>query len=565
MDVAANIRDTVERSQDNAKRLFFGGGDDDDDDTSSANLGNARAADPSSAAADDDGASSTGRNRASATGASSTANGASTASPTSTFSSIISSLLDPETSSSRTSSSSSSTSSSSSSTSSTPTTTSSSSTLETPSSTRTRPTRTAETTAAPSSTSVVAVTNPNSLATSIQLITSSAAPIASASSTSSHSSSSVGAGPIIGIVAAALAGVVIIAAAIGFLVKKYSKKSDPYDTNPFDADQFRRQSVMLPEGFGSDDGHEPSMTEHRNYGPGSGAGAGGSMNHGYDEMSYAGASASVLGGGAYASSYSHNDGGGPRPPTMFARHNDIHAAGMPTVGAALNTAPVPKLPAMAFGGGDPYSLAGVAGGMHNVSNPYAHLDRHGDAYHQYNNGAAPAAGLDRNGSDGSHRSQQQQQRNYGAPQSEAHETSGRPTSMEQGRSGTPDLPNVQQTYNLGSTTDDDGLEYREYMQHEGANNGRQSAGMNSLLDSYNSHAAGSTSPREQQRDYFFENPHSEGAAPGASSPPPPASLQVRNLTGNGQLHPAGHGQAGQRPISSVSSMQDDDAAYGGVY
>ncbi|PWN29001.1 hypothetical protein BDZ90DRAFT_259064 [Jaminaea rosea] len=540
INIAADIRQNVERSQDNVKRLLFGGGSDDDDGGDSFSSGNAKAASPN------DGDTTT--TRPTTTADTSTTESTSSTSRTRTSSDVL-------TSSSTTQSSSTSSSSSSSSTQE-PTTTSSSSTstTEEPTSTRVRSTRSAETTSAP--TSVVAVTNSNSIATSVQLITSSAAPIQSASATPTSDSNGVGAGPIIGIVAAALAGVVIVAAAIGFLVKKYSKKNDPYETNPFDADQFRRESVMLPEGFESDDGHAPSMTEHRNFGPASGGGAG-SLN-GYEDMGYAGAAAGM--GGAYGSSYSHNDGGAPRPPTMFARHNDAHGPG---VGAVFNKAPVPELPPMAFGGGDPYSLAGVAGGMHNVSNPYAHLDRHGDSYHRYQDPNAASAGLDRSGSDGSHYSsqnqyqQQQAHRQYPTPQSEAHETSGRPTSMEQGRSGTPDLPNVQQTYNLNSD-EDQHHQHQDYM--HSASNGRQSAGLNSLLDNYGQ-GASPASPRDQHAEYF---PASSGASDAASgSAAPPASLQVRNLTG-GHLMPAG-GAQGQRPISTASSMKDDDAAYGGVY
>lgn len=356
-----------------------------------------------------------------------------------------------------------------------------------------------------------------------------------------------------------MAGAVVIAAAIGFLIKKYNKgKADPYEANPFDKDEFRRESVMLPEGFESDDGHR-SMTEHNNYGR--------PPSSGYDDA-YASASANVIGGAAYSnmasSAYTHNESGGPRPPTMFARHNDIHAGApgpfadgprMPAIGAALNTAPTPQLPPMAFGGGDPYSLAGVGGGLHNVSNPYAHLDRNGYMHNnaQYQDVGAPV--LQRNGSGGSGEDRGASRRDDGF------ETSGRPGTSE-GRSGTPDIPNVQQTYALGS---DEG--------HSPSHSNRQSAGASSLLDSYGSQryeAGAHASPAINQ--YQDEDQYQQHYG-GASSPPPPSALQVRNLThgaqgnGNNFLNPSGHGVVGgqQRPLSNASSMVDDDAAYGGVY
>ncbi|CAO1631669.1 unnamed protein product [Sympodiomycopsis kandeliae] len=508
---------------------------------------------------------------ASSDSATSARSSATRASATSTSSSSTSS---DTTSSSSTSSSSSSSSSS---------TSSSMRTSSTPTTTRSSTTRSSSTSEEEEPTSVFSVTDANSLATSVRVITQQPTRIASATATPSNTNDGPGAGPIIGIVAGALAGLVLVAAAVSYLVKWYSNKKsvDPYEANPFDRDEFRRQSVMIPEGFDSDDGH-PSITEHHNYGAST-------YN---DEMAMANsATGASLAGAAAAGSVaaSHNDSGRPRPPTMFARHADAHA---PSVGAAFAQPPVvPQLPQMAFGGGDPYSLAGVAGGMHNVSNPYAHLDR-GNNYDQrfpaghddnrykgfsYNNQGA----LERSGSDGSHGS------GHGAPmspgyasqqmydrhdQQSTYETSGRPGTSE-GRSGTPDIPNVQQTYALGTGSDND---------HDSGSSS-PGLGRNSGLDFYgNEHQQsgprGSWSPpqlfsdqgRAQDDEYYQQTQQQYGNGSRPESFSAAQSLQVRNATGaphaNGQLLPNPHGQsAGARPISTASSMQDDDAAYGGVY
>lgn len=615
---AQNIRDTVERSQDHhakleARLIGFGNagsGDDDTTDSTGGGGGRTGAGEGSNAG----GRAAGGESTTSTTGRGS-GSGSGTGSDSDTSTGGRATALAPTrpaTTSSSSSTSSASSSSSSSSSSATPTTTSSSSssssterTSSTPtatSSSSTRTSRTSEELDLP--TSATSVTDANSLATSVRVITQSPTRIASATATPSNTNDGPGAGPIIGIVAGALAGLVLVAAAVSYLVKWYGKKKDvdPYEANPFDRDDFRRQSVMIPDGFDSDDGHGLGRTSPEYHG----------HNTYNDEMVMAnGASSASLGGGAAtaaalgaggaavaASSSSHNgDAGRPRPPTMFARHQDAHA---PSVGAVFNQPPVvPQLPPMAFGGGDPYSLAGVAGGMHNVSNPYAHLDRgHGDQqnlpqrYNSYRSGSNGSNELAHSPtgmvmSPGSYaRPGLDHNEEYGQ---RTHETSGRPGTAE-GRSGTPDIPNVQQTYALGGGESEDGHAHNsgESGSHGGnspvlGGSGRQSGfDFNDRALSPSQGARGSWSPPQLFSDqgratmttsdddaaYFAQMQQQYGgASPRPESIGAAQSLQVRNLTG-GQQQAANHlmpNPHDQRPRSTASDFVDDDAAYGGVY
>lgn len=430
-----------------------------------------------------------------------------------------------------------------------------------------------------SRTSIVPIT-----ATAVVTATPTPSVAAAAASTTPKSSSS-SAGPIIGIVAGALVGVVVLSGLIGFLFKKYRKQDDPYEANPFDRDTFQRHSAMIPDHYESDEGHggaggmSPEMAEHyqqyNNFGPqyesGISAGAAGAM-------------------GAMAA---HNENGGPRPPTMFAKHaagvqqnqpqvggyykdgdfsnqvpampahSDYHAPPVaafanhhadqqyleePGFGPGRAISPAPQLPPLAAFGGDPYSIAGVGRGQqqpHNVVNPYAHLDRsHGapgfspgsviphhtgsgsgsvssgsesaDQRHASINAAeALAAGLAHQSS--LNRSVSPQ---HSAP---AYDTAGRPGTSE-GRSGTPDIPNVQQTYALPG--DSAALRTSSSSQDEAA-----------LRNPFDNPA-----PHHVQQ----HNDH---------------QLSVRNLV----PHSAGGLSAGQRPVSTASSFADPEDAYGGVY
>ncbi|TKY88035.1 hypothetical protein EX895_003131 [Sporisorium graminicola] len=486
-------------------------------------------------------------------------------------------------------------------------TTSSSSSTSTPSTSSS--TRSSSSSSSSSSTSIVPIT-----ATAVVTATPTGN-LSAASASATPKSSSSSAGPIIGIVAGALVGVVVLSGLIGFLFKKYRKQDDPYESNPFDRDAFQRHSAMIPDHFESDEGHggsggmSPEMSEHyqqyNNFGPqyesGISAGAAGAM-------------------GAMAA---HNETGGPRPPTMFAKHaagvqqnqpqvgayykdgdfnnqmpslpphSDYHA---PPVAAFANhhadqqyldepgfgqghrsISPAPQLPPLAAFGGDPYSIAGVGRGQqqpHNVANPYAHLDRshsgaamnagsfvpgsivspghHGsgsvssgsesaDQRHASINAAeALAAGL----------AHQSSLNRSASPKHDAtmYDTAGRPGTSE-GRSGTPDIPNVQQTYAVPG---------------DGAGGHRISAGSQDMLN------GGRVSPSGAALRNPFDNPapHHQQAQPQQQQQQQQQQLSahqlsVRNLVPN---HAGAGGlSAGQRPVSTASSFADPEDAYGGVY
>lgn len=367
---------------------------------------------------------------------------------------------------------------------------------------------------------------------------------ASSSTATSKPSNGVGVGPIIGIVAGALAGIAVIAVIVGYLFKKYGRKEDPYEADPFSPDDFRRQSAMLPDTYEHDDGYN-DMSEYQNASPfGNDAGYGaGAAGYGAG----AGATAAVAAGGAgvgaaglaAASSFrSQNESRGPRPPSMFEKHINSQAArynsGEP-MGAIYDDEHIsPQLPAMAFGGSDPYTTAGV-GRSHqqmdnNINNPYAHLDRSPSAMVQRNvshngqhggqevfNGAQFAHGS--NGSSYQQYSSDQYQSAGQEYESNGHgyDTAGRPGTSE-GRSGTPDLPNVQQTY-AGT-----GIE--------------ESQGMDRVVSPHHMMA----SPEQMPHEYYSQANYAEdGNAPNQP-------LQVRNL-----LH------------QQQDQGANDNAAYGGLY
>jgi hypothetical protein len=352
----------------------------------------------------------------------------------------------------------------------------------------------------------------------------------------------------------------VVAAVVGFLVKKASRKSEPFEGDPFDKDEFRRQSAMIPEGFESDDGHR-SMVEHRDFDPsGYGGDDGGYGGH---MLSAGGAGMMAGAAGAYGGSY--NESGAPRPPTMLARHADAYrdyqVPEQSESGGQYEAAfaAAPQFPQMAYGGEDPYSLAGVAGGMkqmQNIDNPYAHLDRSlsasqfhaAEAANYYNNrnvsGGSQATQLQRNGSGGTAVGSDG---DYG--RFDQQENAGRPISYDGSRSGTPELPNVQQTYALGS---EEG--------HSSDPSGRQSA-MGTL--DYPT----MLNPYDEQQYYQHQQQQQQEQEHGmAMSSSPPPALQVRNLTG---------GHEGQRGMSDrygnrngnrdSGASQTSDTAYGGVY
>lgn len=406
---------------------------------------------------------------------------------------------------------------------------------------------------------------------------------------------------------------VIISGIVGYLFKKYNRKSDPYEANPFDKEDFRRHSAMIPDAYDDDDG-TPSMTQHN-------------MGGDFDTASIV-TGGGMAGMGALAA---HNEGGGPRPPTMFQRHINGPATSAQMYNSAPSAqvgglyahggefgqpgqnfrqpfhdaspmpimqqqqqrsmSPAPQLPPLAAFGGDPYSAAGIAS---NTSNPYAHLDRgHGAMPPRQQAQPQAYANLDRSGSQGSRGSSEAgpqsasedaysraaaaiaagladnaAETNQSPPSppqqhrdsQQDFDTAGRPGTSE-GRSGTPDIPNMQQTFftrdsadvspGAGLAEDDDQPGYFDGM-HGGAQPGRASTGPNDFqsvegtpqLASPIVGASGSVDPFSHHVPTGHE---SVGQAQG---------LSVRNLMPNPHA---------DRPLSTASSMADPDDAYGGVY
>jgi len=338
-------------------------------------------------------------------------------------------------------------------------------------------------------------------------------------------------------------------------MKKFSKKEDPYEADPFDKDAFRRHSAMLPDTFDDEVDGSPEMTEHHN--------VGGSPNmYEYHDPSIAGmAGMGVMAAGAgvaAGSALSHNESGGPRPPTMFQKHLNAYDANaaysqappVPAIPGAGYETNYPQLPPFAFGGGDPYGAAGVAP-MSNVSNPYAHLDRARSDGSNSGDGAHGAAGAQ----------QYHQQQQY--------DTAGRPGTSE-GRSGTPDLPNMQHTYAAGAGFDDEDTRFpafnspqAEPVRNPFDNNSTHAHQQNGSLGSNGSYGTATNfgMVNTSGGDMHHSPPHNPHVVQGLQTNlHPQPSLSVRNLMPSG-----GYQQQQQRPISTVSSAADPDDAYGGVY
>ncbi|SPO29833.1 uncharacterized protein UTRI_06105_B [Ustilago trichophora] len=504
------------------------------------------------------------------------------------------------------------TSSSSSTTSSTPSSTSTSSST-TSSSTSTRSSSSTSSSTSSSRTSIVPIT-----ATAVVTSTPTAS-IAAATASSSPKSSTSSAGPIIGIVAGALVGVVVLSGLIGFLFKKYNKKDDPYEANPFDRDAFQRHSAMIPDHYESDEGHggaggaggmSPEMSEHYQY-----------NNFGPQYESGISAGAAGVAAGAAMGAMAHNENGGPRPPTMFAKHAagvqqnqpqvggyykdgdfsmpqhseyhappsaafasghhaDQHYLDEPGFGGQRSISPAPQLPPLAAFGGDPYSIAGVGRGQQqaqNVANPYAHLDRsHGAPmggftpgtvipnHHQHHTAGSNSVSSGGDSADQRHASisaaealaaglAHQSSLNRSAspnyPQHPQHDTAGRPSTSE-GRSGTPDIPNVQQTYAVPGDNANGSAAVGGH---------RISAGSQDLLNNPFENPHQQHQHQQQQHQHLQQQQPQQQGYDGNNQ-----QLQVRNLVPNAGAA-AGGLSAGQRPISTASSFADPEDAYGGVY
>ncbi|KDN45463.1 hypothetical protein K437DRAFT_121949 [Tilletiaria anomala UBC 951] len=388
-----------------------------------------------------------------------------------------------------------------------------------------------------------------------------------AANSASSKSNSPGAGPIIGIVAAALVGVAILSALIGFIWKKCVRRDDPYEANPFDKDDFRRHSAMLPDTFDNDDG-APSMSEHHNFSPNMYEGAG---------MAGMGIIAAGAGVAAASDRMAHNEIGAPRPPTMFQRHINGPAAQFDSNAAysqAPNVPPVPsmgaygpaypQLPPMAFGGAAEAFVAGGVPPMANVANPYAHLDR---GMHDASSGLG-RSGSNVSGSGGSG--------GYGSAQEDYMDTAGRPGTSES-RSGTPDLPNVQQTYaaldqhNRFPKFNSPPSEPVRNPFGDGGNDSHNAAQQHDSMDSTNmlqhyytgskgsASGAGADAGRNASPMTMMQN---HNAATAVSSFP--ANLQSQPSLSVRNFMPS-QAASNTRPISTVSTQADPDDAYGGVW
>jgi len=187
---------------------------------------------------------------------------------------------------------------------------------------------------------------------------------------------------------------------------------------------------MLPaDNFSEDDHvngggiHSPEMSERSPY---------------LDPTPMMGMGAAVAGVGAAAYNNHNNSGreqGGPRPPTMFARHLEARSngqdpynhGGMPSVpqvggiyspGEYTNTV-VPSMPPAAATAGygtdpsvSPFMGPGVVMGHANAPSPYAHLDRARSASSQYvdldRSGSGSSSGAANGGPAGAYRSQSRQ-------------------------------------------------------------------------------------------------------------------------------------------------------------
>ena len=346
---------------------------------------------------------------------------------------------------------------------------------------------------------------------------------ADSATTAGNNSSGFPAGPVIGGVAGGLVGLALLSLIIGVLWKKYAKKDDPYEANPFDKDIFHRHSAMLPNTYDEDDdhtgngagAHPDEMSEHH---LGVGSSGGFYEAPGMAGMAGMGIGAGAAGAAAAAHGSPDSSASGPRPPTMFERHMNSPGAqfGDPSVpqqsqmsppggqrGMMLDyPPPMPSMPQMAHYGADPYAAAGVAVGSANVANPYAHLDR----------GHPP-----------------QQTGAYEEEQEQLHGRTGSNGSQRSNTSG---------ASGYGSAREGPGSIGHHY-------------GVAPPPQQFNQqqNPFGNDEQQHYQPQQQYQQPQ-QGLQP---------SLSVRNLLPGG---PAQHG-AGARPISTASVDPED--AYGGVW
>lgn len=194
----------------------------------------------------------------------------------------------------------------------------------------------------------------------------------------SSSSSGVSTGAVVGIVAGALLGVVVIAAIIGYLLKK-KRSHDDDEPSPFDRDEFRRTSAMLDDDVDVYAQGGSYGGSHHGHGHGDSYGGGHSPQMSEISMRDLGRSntygSSALPGLARGGTLQN-----PRPPTAIMQHYN-HQQSMPSFqpGQVVPSGPAPYSnfaapppsagPAMDLYGGYPIS-----------QQQQAQLDRAGGLY-----------------------------------------------------------------------------------------------------------------------------------------------------------------------------------------
>ncbi|CAD6921388.1 unnamed protein product [Tilletia caries] len=380
-----------------------------------------------------------------------------------------------------------------------PTQTSTSTPTQTPTPTATKTTPTATTTNGPAFTFVV----PSQSTAYVQVQpTTSTATLDNPSGTGENADASTGssrAGPIIGIVAGVLVGIALISVIASFVFRKVkAANEDPYESDPFDGSEYQRHNETLPADNFSEDDHRaaaagmggmqsPDMTERTLANVGGQGGIGSPyLDQGPAMMGMG------MGIGAAAGAYdnasitsaSRNQSGGPRPPTMFARHLEAHsgsaaAAAPPQVGGVYapgeyTHAVVPAMPPTAAtyngAGSDPsmspFMGPGVVMGHANVSSPYAHLDRARSTSSQYvdldrsASGSSAGGGAPPPGGEYNRRSRQ------GVLDSMAEEGSGQEQYSQQQAAYAQQQQQQQAYYNAGQAQQHDPYQQQQYQQQQ---------------------------------------------------------------------------------------------------
>lgn len=272
----------------------------------------------------------------------------------------------------------------------TTTTTEVETTSSTTRSTTTRSTTSEEvtSTSSSSSSSEPASTLPQSTRTTIVVVngkTSTSVGIPSGTSLASNDSGSDGpsTGAVVGIVAGALLGVVVIAAIIGYILKKKRSSGDD-EPSPFDRDEFRRTSAMLDDDVDVYAGGSFGGSHH-GHGHGAGESYGGGHSPQMSEYSMrdlgrsntTGSAGGILPGLARGNTMQN-----PRPPTAIMNHYN-HQAMMPSFQPGQTLPNAPGAPYGAFNAPPPAASSpqmDLYGGYPISQHQQAQLDRAGGLY-----------------------------------------------------------------------------------------------------------------------------------------------------------------------------------------